>query len=40
MSAAAVVAHQQGFAVTGCDQNATSPYLSLVKKLKIPVYHF
>lgn len=38
MSAAALIAHCQGYMVSGCDLVESTPYLNKVKKQKIPVF--
>ena len=38
MSAVALIAHNQGYKVSGCDLVESTPYIDKVKKLKIPVF--
>ena len=38
MSAVALIAHRQGYKISGCDLAESTPYLSKVKKLKIPIF--
>lgn len=38
MSAVALIAHRQGYKISGCDLAESTPYLDKVKKLKIPIF--
>ena len=38
MSAVALIAHKQGFEISGCDLAKSTSYLGKVKKLKIPIF--
>ncbi|MFV1917687.1 MAG: Mur ligase domain-containing protein, partial [Patescibacteria group bacterium] len=38
MSAVAVLAQEQGFLVSGCDLQKSTPYLGKIKKRRIPVH--